>query len=126
MGHHKRVGRQQVASQILLPTLRSIDPEFCIVREARRECLEDLMDIANAKLVLQEIADGKIAVQELTTDIPSPFGLNIALQGTLDVLRMEDRVEFIRRMHQYILAKIGQKVIADAQGPSKEPVPYDF
>jgi ATP-dependent Lhr-like helicase len=125
MGHHKRVGRQQVASTILLPTIRSINPDFCILREARRECLEDLMDITNAKAVLQDIQDGKITIQEVTTDIPSPFGLNIALQGTLDVLRMEDRIEFLRKMHQYILARIGQKAVT-AEPASKEAVPYDF
>ena len=31
------------------------------------------------------------------------------MQGHLDVMRMEDKMEFLRRMHQMILAKIGLK-----------------
>ncbi|MEM4366401.1 MAG: ATP-dependent helicase, partial [Candidatus Woesearchaeota archaeon] len=106
MGHKKRVGMQQISSQILLNVLMGIDPNFPIVKEARREVLEDLMDIENTKNVLQWIEDGKIKIVEVSTTIPSPFAFNISLQGHLDVLKIEDKYEFLRRMHQFVLAKI--------------------
>jgi len=51
-GRTKRVGRQQVSSQILISAVRRISPNFSILKEARREVLEDLMDIDNAKKVI--------------------------------------------------------------------------
>ncbi|MAG48090.1 ATP-dependent helicase [archaeon] len=108
-GRTKRVGRQQVSSMILLNAVRQLSENFSILKEARREVLEDLMDIENAKLVLQDIESGKIKIREVTTNIPSPFAFNLVLQGYVDVLKVEDKVEFLRRMHQMVLAKIGKK-----------------
>ncbi|HLC66651.1 MAG TPA: ATP-dependent helicase, partial [Candidatus Nanoarchaeia archaeon] len=43
-GQTKTVGRQQVSSMILLSAVRRISKDFCILKEAKREVLEDLMD----------------------------------------------------------------------------------
>ncbi|MBU1205116.1 MAG: ATP-dependent helicase, partial [Nanoarchaeota archaeon] len=106
-GRKMRVGRQQVSSMILMSAVKRISTNFSILKEARREVLQDLMDIENAKLVLKQIEEKKIRVKQITTTIPSPFALNLVMQGHLDVMRMEDKMEFLRRMHQMILAKIG-------------------
>jgi ATP-dependent helicase Lhr and Lhr-like helicase len=105
-GKTKRVGRQQVSSMILLAAVRRISNEFAILKEARREVLEDLMDIDNAIKILKDIEDGKIKIKEINTKIPSPFAFNILMQGRMDMLRMEDRVEFLRKMHALILEEI--------------------
>ena len=109
MGREKRAGRQQMAARLLISALMRIDKNFCILKEARRECLEDLMDYAHAHQVLEWIKEGKVRVEEITTEVPSPFAFNVAFQGIMDVLRIEDRTEFLKRMHQYVLAKIGMK-----------------
>lgn len=106
LGHQKRVGRQQVSSMILMSAVKRISDDFCILKEARREVLEDLMDIENTKKILKEIEEGKIKLIQIQTKIPSPFAFNIALQGYMDVLKIEDKIEFLRRMHQLVLAKI--------------------
>jgi ATP-dependent Lhr-like helicase len=108
-GRTKRVGRQQVASTILINAVKRIDPDFSILKEARREVLEDLMDIDDAKLVLEAIEKRKIKVEELHTTVPSPFAFNLILQGYADVYKIEDKVEFLRRMHKNILIKISLK-----------------
>ena len=108
-GKTKRVGRQQVSSRILISALRSIDPNFSILKEARREVLEDLMDIENAKEILKRIENRKIKVKEITTNVPSPFAFNLIMQGYSDVLKFEDKIEFLKRMHQNVLAKISLK-----------------
>jgi len=108
-GRKMRVGRQQVSSMILMSAVKRISPNFSILKEARREVLQDLMDIENAKLILKQIEEKKIRVKQIITTIPSPFALNLVMQGHLDVMRMEDKMEFLRRMHQMILAKIGLK-----------------
>ena len=106
MGRQKNAGRQQVSSMILMSAVKRISEDFCMLKEARREVLEDLMDIENTKRILLEIEAGKIKIVEIHTRIPSPFAFNIALQGFMDVLKIEDKIEFLRRMHELVLAKI--------------------
>ncbi|MBI2498771.1 ATP-dependent helicase [Candidatus Woesearchaeota archaeon] len=108
-GRVKKVGRQTVSSMILLKAVKAIDNDFSILKEARREVLQDLMDIENAKKVLAEIKSGKVEVKQIHTTLPTPFAFNLVLQGYTDVMKMEDKIEFIRRMHDMVLAKIYQK-----------------
>ena len=99
-GKAKSVGKQQVKSQFLLYAVKKISKDFPILREARREVLEDLMDIANAKLVLEWIKSGKLKVKIKDVKLPSPFALNLILQGHADLIRIEDKQEFLKRMHE--------------------------
>ncbi len=108
-GREKRVGRQQVSSMILMQAVKRISEDFPILKEARREVMEDLMDINNTKLVLKSIEDKKVKIHEITTTVPSPFSFMLVLQGYLDVLRMEDRTEFLKRMHEQVLSSIEMK-----------------
>lgn len=120
-GHTKHVGRQQVSSQILISAVKRISPDFSILKEARREVLEDLMDIENAQKVIEGIEKGNIKIKEITTVIPSPFAFNLIAQGISDILKIEDRVEFLRRMHKNVLAKIGSK-----KGINKEDFEFNY
>ncbi len=114
-GRTKRVGRQQVSSMILISAVRRISPDFSILKEARREVLEDLMDVENAKKVIGGIEKKNIKIEEITTNIPSPFAFNLIAQGITDILKIEDRVEFLRRMHKNVLAKIGIKKVVETE-----------
>ncbi|MFC1753427.1 ATP-dependent helicase [Thermoproteota archaeon] len=105
-GRRKRVGRQQVSSMILMNAVRRIDPDFFILKEARREVLEDLMDIENAKRILTLVNNNAITIKEIVTTIPTPFAFNLVLQGRVDVMKIEDKIEFLRRMHKNVLVKI--------------------
>jgi ATP-dependent Lhr-like helicase len=110
-GRRKRVGRQQVGSKMLLNFVRklSTEEEFPILKEARREVLEDLMDINHAEEVVNSIRNGKIKIETISTEVPSPFAFNLIAQGYMDVLKMEDRLEFIRRMHEAVLRRIEKR-----------------
>ena len=108
-GHRKRVGRQQVSSMILMTAVRRISNDFIILKEARREIIEDLMDIESAMKIIEEKESGNIEIKETNTLIPSPFAFNLIAQGYSDVLKMEDKVEFLKRMHKLVLAKISIK-----------------
>ena len=61
---------------------------------------EDLMDIKNAKLVLSWIEQKKVNFEIVRTPIVSPFGLTLFMQGKNDIIKMEDRTAFLKRMHQ--------------------------
>src|SRR3989338_7781101 len=102
---------------ILMAALKRLDPDFSILKEARREVLEDLMDIKNTEIVLNSIESGAIKIVEIETSVPSPFAFNIALQGSLDVMKIEDKHEFLRRMHAMVLDKIAGTKSAPAELP---------
>ncbi len=107
-GRTKRVGRQQVGSMILMSAVRRISNDFFILKETRREVLEDLMDIDNSIKILNLIEKGEIKIEERFTYIPSPFAFNLVLQGYSDILKVDDKQEFLKRMHNLVLAKLGK------------------
>src|SRR3989344_723716 len=98
-GKSKTVGKQQMKSHFLISAVKKITSEFPILREARREILEDLMDIENAKLVIKQWKQNNIKLKIRDVSAPSPFALNLILQGHSDLIRIEDKQEFLKRMH---------------------------
>jgi hypothetical protein len=105
-GQSKSVGRQQISSQLIMAAVKRISHDFPILKEARREILEDLMDIKHATQVVRNIQSGTIVLEERTSDLPSPFAFNLVVQGYVDILKIEDRIEFVRRMHELVLQEI--------------------
>ncbi|MCB9359551.1 ATP-dependent helicase [Candidatus Woesearchaeota archaeon] len=106
MGRIKRAGKQQSISTILMAAIKGISNDFPILKEARREVLEDSMDVKSATIVVQQLKEGKTKVEEITTQIPSPFAFQLVLQGYTDVLKIDDKLDFLKRMHSFVLAKI--------------------
>lgn len=105
-GQTRSVGKQNMKSHFLLNAVRKISSEFPILREARREVLEDLMDIQNAKLVLSWIKEGRVKLRIRDVDVPSPFALSILLEGQSDLIKIEDKQAFLKRMHEVHIKKI--------------------
>ena len=108
-GNRKSVRKQQMKSHFLISAVKKISSEFPILNEAKREVLEDLMDIQNAKLVLDWIKEGKVKVKIDIVRIPSPFALGLLLQGHMDLMRIEDKQEFLQRMHKVYIQEIANK-----------------
>ena len=109
-GESKSAGRQQVRGKILLKFVQDMDENFSILKEAKREALEDYMDIKNALKVINMIDSGEMEIKTINTVIPSPFAFNLVSQGYLEVLKQNDKAEFTKRMHQAILDKIKDKL----------------
>lgn len=108
-GREKTVGRQQMKSDFLLYAVKKISQDFPILQETRREVMEDLMDIDNSMQILRQMKDKKIKVESITTDLPSPFSFNLITQGYADLMRIENKILFLKRMHEKILERIGEK-----------------
>jgi len=106
MGRKKRVGRMQIGSKILFSAVKRISSQFPILKEARREVLEDLMDYEHAQEIIDKINSGRIDIISKQVEIPSPFAFGIMASGYSDVIRVEDKHDFLRRMHQQVVAKI--------------------
>ena len=109
-GQTKSVGRQQVRGKILLKHTQEMDENFPILKEAKREALEDYMDIKNAKKIINMIDNDEMEIKTINTVIPSPFAFNLVSQGYLDVLNQNDKKEFTKRMHQAIIEQIKEKL----------------
>ena len=109
-GRQKSVGKQQMKSHFLLASIRKITKKFPILKEARREVLEDLMDIKSTREVLSWIKEGNVKIKFVENRIPSPFALNLVIQGHMDLIRMEDKQAFLKRMHNLHLEAIGEKI----------------
>ncbi len=99
-GRSKSVGKQQVHSHFLYSAVNEISRDFPIMREARREVLNDLMDINNAENILRKIERKEINFEVIRTPLVSPFGLNLITQSHADFIKVEDRVNFLKRMHE--------------------------
>ncbi len=117
MGRSKQAGRMQVGSTILFQAVKRISNTFPILKEARREVLEDAMDFEHTLQIIQSVNDNKIEVKEVKTATPSPFAFDLIAAGYSDVIRIEDKHEFLRRMHQQVLATIALK---DGKKKTKE------
>jgi ATP-dependent Lhr-like helicase len=108
-GRQKSVGKQQVGSHFLLAAAQKASKDFPILREAKREIMEDVMDIQNTKQVLDWMKDGRIKVETISSEYPSPFALNLIIQGHADLMKIEDKIDFLKRMHAKIQEKIGEE-----------------
>ena len=57
-----------------------------LIRETRRECMEDLWDVAGVEKLLRDVRAGLIRVREITVDTPSP--LSLPLQWRMEAEEM--------------------------------------
>jgi len=108
-GREKTAGRQQMSSRLLYSAVMRVSRDFPILKEARREVLEDMMDIKNALKVLQMIERKEIEIKVLDSESPSPFALSLYSEGYSDIMKVEGRLEFVKRMHEKIMGKIKDK-----------------
>ncbi len=101
-GRRKSAGKQQMRSGFILGAVKRLSKEFPILQETRREIMEDVMDLENTKKVLEWLKDGKIKIEFKKSFLPSPFSLNLIMQGRADLIKIEDKMEFLRRIHEKI------------------------
>ncbi len=72
---------QRLRAKDLLQVVRRL-PDFPIVVETYRECLEDDLDLPRLRSFLQAIADGSIRVVSRRADVPSPFAASLVFRFT--------------------------------------------
>ena len=57
------------------------EPHHPLIRETKRECLEDQWDIDGVLRILGDIRAGLITVREVCVDVPSPMSLPFQWQA---------------------------------------------
>jgi ATP-dependent Lhr-like helicase len=68
--------QQRLRAADLLQATRKFD-DFPLIIETYRDCLRDALDLESLKRVIADIQAGKITVQYVQTDVPSPFTGNL-------------------------------------------------
>ncbi|MEK6838982.1 MAG: hypothetical protein AABY08_04505, partial [Candidatus Thermoplasmatota archaeon] len=81
--------------------------DFPVVKETYQEILNEVMDVRQAKHVLERIEAGEITVKVTGfSNLPSPFAHNAILAGISDLVLMEDRSAMLRELHKQILKRV--------------------
>ncbi|MFB6213582.1 MAG: ATP-dependent helicase [Candidatus Nanohaloarchaea archaeon] len=106
-GNSKTVGQQQMKSHFLISVIRNrYGEDFPMIKETYREIMEDAMDIRHVKEVVDGIESGDITLETRDSSVPSPFSHNLLLQGSTDVVKMEDRKERLQKLHEQVMERI--------------------
>ena len=99
-GERKSVGRQNLSSKIMLDIISKLTKNFPLLKEAKREILEDAMDFDNLKKIIERIEKKEIRIIKKETPLPSPFAINLIFQGHVDYIKIENKINFLKRMHE--------------------------
>jgi len=108
-GYKISVSRQQLSAQTLLNICEKIDPDFPVIKETYREILYDVMDLENAKKVVEGLKKGRIKVRVIKTKVPSPFAHNLIVMGEPDIILMEDRKKRLIKLWEEVMKEIKRK-----------------
>ena len=123
-GREVSVGRQQVRSSFLLDALSNMEG-VPVIDETYREITEDVMDIKNAKGILELLETGKVTVRTIDySSTPTPFAHNAILAGISDMVLMEDRGALLRELHRRVLSKVMGADISEFEFTEDKVVPY--
>ncbi len=94
-GGRTRVGGLLWVSTRLYPLVKAVSPDHPLLRETRREVLEDLLDAPSALAWLE----GKPPVRFRALDAPSPFANAWIDAAGAEPLRFESPADALRRLH---------------------------
>ncbi len=75
-GRRSPLWQQRLRAGQLLDIARAW-PEFPILVETARECLQDVYDLDALDSLMQRLGEGRVQMAEVTTEVPSPFAANL-------------------------------------------------
>lgn len=81
--------------------------EHPLIQETRRECMEQLWDVAGVRELLEEIRSGGVFVREIYTEIPSPMSL--PLQWAQEAAVMYDYTPTPQGIHRAVEEALKQE-----------------
>ncbi|MGC9072183.1 MAG: ATP-dependent helicase [Acidilobus sp.] len=125
-GHERSPERMQLSAQRLLEVMLEEMPDSPVVRETYREILEDYMDIANARRVLEWLREGDVKVViRGPLPYPSPLAHNTFVRGYSDVVLMEDKRRILAYLHDKVVEVLRSRAVptGGADGEDDKPRP---
>ncbi|MEM2116100.1 MAG: hypothetical protein QW524_04020, partial [Candidatus Woesearchaeota archaeon] len=106
-GRKRSINKQQLSSKQIYSLLKKINPEFVLIKETKREILEDYMDLPNAKIALELMKKMDFVIEEVK--YPSPFAINLILDSYSDILKAETKHEFLKNFHKLIIKDLQKR-----------------
>jgi ATP-dependent Lhr-like helicase len=103
-GGRRRVGGLLWVSQRLYPLVKAACPDHPLLRETRREVLEDILDAPTALTWLAERPE----VRFRSLDAVSPFAAAWVDPGQGDALRFESPADALKRLHARLASAAGR------------------
>ncbi|MDD5337752.1 MAG: hypothetical protein PHS02_04685, partial [Candidatus ainarchaeum sp.] len=100
-GREMPLGRQQINSEILLRLMREALPDFPMLRETYGEIMREAVHVDEALDYIEKLRRRTLVIKAPET--PSPFAFNLASLGARDIVVVEDRKEFIKKMHARLM-----------------------
>jgi ATP-dependent Lhr-like helicase len=94
-GRRVRVGGMNWVSRRLYPMVKSVCPHHPLLRETRREVLEDRLDVAAAERWIKE----QPAIRFRALPALSPFAAAWIEPGQTDALQFEHPGQALKRLH---------------------------
>jgi len=94
-GHEKSAAQQQVSSEMLLSFAQDLD-SFAVIEETYREIMEDKLNIAGVREVLERVDRGEIEIVAHEVDSPSPRAFGLATLMASDVVLPRTKVRSYR------------------------------
>ncbi len=104
------------------------EQEHPLIRETRRECMQELWDAEGVQALLYDIRSGAVKVREIYTDIPSPMSL--PLQWSQEAAVMYDYAPTPRGIHGAVeealakekhLIRPGERELSEVQERNRLP-----
>lgn len=88
-GHRTPLWQQRLRAGQLLEIARGY-PDFPIILETLRECLQDVYDLNALERLMQRLNSGEIRISEVTTATPSPFAASLLFGYVAEFLYESD------------------------------------
>jgi ATP-dependent Lhr-like helicase len=104
-GSRRRVGGLHWVSSRLFPLVQAACPDHPLLRETRREVLEDLLDTRSALAWLAT----QPAVRVRVLDAVSPFAATWIDPGGSELLRFDSATDALKRLHARLTATSGAR-----------------
>ncbi|WP_066416427.1 ATP-dependent helicase [Halorubrum aethiopicum] len=107
-GREKTAAQQQMSAEMLLPFVTDLEG-FVVTEETYRELVEDDLDAAGIRDVLEGIERGRIRVVHHATESPSPLSFGLATLVDSDAVIADDEASALREYHASVMAAIGEE-----------------
>ncbi len=105
-GRHPLWMQRLKSAELLEQVIREKDHP--LIRETRRECMQELWDAAGVRELLSDIRSGAVEIREIYTDTPSPMSL--PLQWQQEAAVMYDYAPTPRGIHQAVEEALKQEI----------------
>jgi Lhr-like helicase len=105
LGSRRRVGGSDWAERRLFEQVLTHEPDFVLLRQARREVREDLCDAAAARAYAAELTGLPLRCRWLPA--PSPFAENWTQSAAGAAESAETPAEALQRLHKALMARAG-------------------